>query len=165
MSHTRQGRTFMNVAAGIGAVCMTLIGVSQAQSLPPPSRTVFKCEVAGKVVYSDSPCLGAKQVDVEPTRGANKATGKELTGADVRRERQREGMAEAVRPLTGMDAKQFNVAANRTKLDAGTKAQCSVLDVQIPVAEADERKVVGTDRQDIQAQLLKLRQQFRDLRC
>jgi hypothetical protein len=155
----------MYVAAGTGAVFMTLVGVSQAQSLPPPSRTVFKCDVAGKVVYSDSPCLGARQIDVEPTRGANQATGKELTGVDVRRERQREGMAEAVRPLTGMDAKQFNVAANRTKLDAGTKAQCSILDVQIPAAEADEVKSVGQDRLDVQARLLKLRQQFRDLRC
>ena len=165
MNHTRQVRTSMNVAAGIGAIFMTLVGVSQAQSLPPPSRTVFKCDVAGKVVYSDSPCLGAKQVDVEPTRGANKATGKELTGADVRREQQREGLAEAVKPITGMNAKQFNVATNRTKLDAGARTQCSLLDVQIPAVEVDEAKSAAQDRQDVQARLLKLRQQFRDLRC
>jgi len=34
-----------------------------------PAKTVFKCEENGKVIYSDSPCLGAKTVDVEPPRG------------------------------------------------------------------------------------------------
>ncbi|MEK8086891.1 hypothetical protein WNB94_10760 [Aquabacterium sp. A3] len=42
-----------------------------ATSLPPPSRTVYKCEVGGKVHYADSPCVGAQKVDVTPTRGMN----------------------------------------------------------------------------------------------
>lgn len=58
----------------LGLFCwLTLVplgaSMALAQSLPPSSRTVFKCEVAGKVVYSDTPCLGASKVDVEPTRG------------------------------------------------------------------------------------------------
>ncbi len=147
-------------ALGFAIPALTL-----AQTLPPPSRTVFKCDVAGKVVYSDSPCLGATKIDVEPTRGANQTTGKELTGADVRRERQREGLAEAVRPITGMDAQQFNVAANRTKLTSEAQGKCRKLDTQIPAAEADATKAIGLENPDAQVRLLKLRQQFRDLRC
>jgi hypothetical protein len=165
MNRTRPLSFSPNVAAGIGAICMTLVVASQAQSLPPPSRTVFKCEVAGKVVYSDSPCLGARKVDVEPTRGADKSTGKERVGADVSRERQREAFAEAVKPITGMNAKQFDIATNRTKLTGEAQSQCRKLDAQIPEAEADEAKAVGPDRQDAQVRLLKLRQQFRDRRC
>jgi hypothetical protein len=165
MNRTRLISFSPNVGTCIGAICMTLVVASQAQTLPPPSRTVFKCEVAGKVVYSDSPCLGARKVDVEPTRGADKSTGKERVGADVSRERQREGLADALKPITGMNAKQFNVATNRTKLNAEAQAECRKLDVQIPVAEADEAKAVAPDRQAVQVHLLKLRQQFKDLRC
>lgn len=150
----------------IGVFCSMAVGTAAlAQPLPPPSRTVFKCEAAGKVVYSDSPCLGAKTVDVEPTRGADKITGKGLTGPDVQRERTREQFAEALRPLTGMDSKQLDAAGRRMKLTAEGQAQCRRLDAQIPAAEADEARATGASRQDVQVRLLKLRQQFRDLRC
>lgn len=150
----------------IGVFCSLVVStVAPAQSLPPPSRTVFKCEAAGKVVYSDSPCLGAKTVDVEPTRGADKITGKPRIGPDVQRERTREQFAEAVRPVTGLDAKQLDTAGRRLKLTADGQAQCGRLDTQIPAAEADEARATGTSRQEVQVRLLKLRQEFRDLRC
>lgn len=57
--------------------------VAHAQSLPPPAKTVFKCEENGRVVYSDSPCLGAKTVDVEPPRGVSRLSGHERVNAQV----------------------------------------------------------------------------------
>lgn len=75
-----------------------------ATKLPPPSRTVYKCEVGGKVHYSDMPCVGVQKVDVTPTRGMNKSTKRELTGSDVRREVFHEQLSDAVRPITGMNA-------------------------------------------------------------
>ena len=153
-------------ATAIGAFCsLVMCTVALAQSLPPPSRTVFKCDVAGRVVYSESPCLGAKTVDVEPTRGADKITGKRLSGPDVQRERTREQFAEGLRPLTGMSSKQLDTAGRRQKLTASGQAQCGRLDTQIPAAEADEARATGTSRDEVQGRLLKLRQQFRDLRC
>ena len=77
-----------------------------AQKLPPPSRTVFKCEVGSKVVYSDSPCLGAQRIEVEPTRGLNKSTGTEEVGKDVRQELQNEQIAEALKPVFGETAQE-----------------------------------------------------------
>ena len=68
-------------------ICMIMAStLGHAQKLSPVSRTVFKCQVAGKTVYSDSPCLGAKQIDVEPTRGLNQTSGRVRVGADVARE-------------------------------------------------------------------------------
>lgn len=81
---TQAKRPRFAFAVGLVLACSIVLAVAAfAQSLPPPSRTVFKCEEAGKVVYSDSPCLGARQIDVEPTRGVNQITGKRLTGPDV----------------------------------------------------------------------------------
>ena len=76
---------------------------STAQKLPAPSREVFKCEHGGKVVYSDAPCLGAKKVDIEPTRGLDKQSGQVRRGADVRQERLSEQITEAYRPIFGDD--------------------------------------------------------------
>jgi len=53
--------------------------------------------------------VGAQKLDVTPTRGMNKSTGRELTGANVRREVFREQLSDAVRPITGMNAQQVEL--------------------------------------------------------
>jgi hypothetical protein len=136
-----------------------------SQKLPPTSRSVFKCEVAGKVVYSDAPCLGAQKIDVEPTRGLSKTSGREQVGNDVRREQNREMFAEAVRPLTGMDAKQLDVQGRRMKLTADVQRECRRLDAEIPVAEKQERLVKQQALADVQAQLFRMRRSFREQGC
>ena len=150
-------------------LAMAMLALTQqafAGGLPPPSRTVYKCEEAGKVHYSDSPCLGAKKVDVTPTRGLDKSSGRELTGADAQRERQREQFSDAVRPITGMDPQQFQQAGRRMKLSADAQRQCQVLDRTMPGAEDTERRAQGTpDLKAAQLSLYKLRKQHRDLGC
>jgi hypothetical protein len=103
---------------------------SIAQSLPAPSRTVYKCNVNGKMLYSDSPCLGAERLEIEPSRGVGRTT-----GPDVQRERNKEMLAEAIRPLTGMNAKQFEVQSRRIKLTAAAQRECQALDVDLPAKE------------------------------
>ncbi|MCE4555649.1 DUF4124 domain-containing protein [Pelomonas cellulosilytica] len=137
-----------------------------AQGLPHPSRTVYRCESEGKVIYSDEPCLGAKKVDVEPTRGLNKSTGQELQGRDVRNERFRETVADAAQPLTGMDAKQFDQAGRRQRLSAADQRQCRLLDQRLPAAEAAERAAkAGAELVAAQRQVFELRKAYRTLRC
>jgi hypothetical protein len=136
-----------------------------AQTLPAPSRTVYKCEVNGKVVYSDEPCLGAKKVDVEPTRGLDKSSGRSRVGNDVQRERQREAMASALQPITGMDSKQFDRAGRRNQLPVESQRACKQLDQEIPSLEVQEAATVGPDKQRIQESLLRARSKFRELRC
>jgi hypothetical protein len=142
-----------------------MVGVG-AQTLPPPSRTVYKCTANGKTHYSDAPCLGAQKVDVEPTRGLNRLSDRERTGADVQRERQREMFAEAVRPITGMSNEQFDRAARRSRLPPEQQKLCQQLDRQLPTAEQKERLAHdATERTAAQSELFHLRKTYRDSRC
>lgn len=139
-----------------------------AQQLPPPSRTVYKCEAGGKTHYSDSPCLGAKKIEVEPTRGLDRSSGRRRQGADFQREHAREAFATAVKPLTGMDARQLDRAGRRMQLAPDAQKACRRLDLEIPrleVAEIEQLRLQGEKLKALQAQLLAARRQFRELRC
>lgn len=116
-------------------------------------------------MYSDLPCLAAKRIDVEPTRGLATNPGRDPVGSDVRREQQREGFANAVRPLTGLDAKQFEVQGRRMKLTADAQRECRSLDAAIPAAELEEQHLGKERGGEVQSRLLVMRQRFRDLRC
>ena len=146
-----------------GACCTA--AATFAQTLPPASRTVYKCQDANKTYYSDSPCLGAQRVDLQPTRGMDSSSGREMHGKDVQHEKQREAMAEALRPLTGMDAKQLNRAGRRAKLLPDVERQCRRLDREIPQAEQTERLAKGEDLRASQLRLLNLRSSYRSQGC
>lgn len=150
----------------LAAACLVSATASAlAQKLPAPSRTVYKCEVNGKVVYSDDPCVGAQKMEIEPTRGVNRTTGVKREGADVRREHQREGFAEAVRPITGMDAKQMDKAGRRMKLQPEAQRECRWLDSAIPAQENKERLARAHEREATQRELHTMRVRARELRC
>lgn len=136
-----------------------------AQKLPPPSRTVFKCQEVGKTVYSDAPCLGAKLIDVEPTRGLNKSSGRVQIGADVQHEQHREMIAEALRPLSGLDAKQLAVQGRRRKLSLEDQMDCRRLDGDMSAAQQDEKNATQSDLKEVQMKLYQLRKRFQKLGC
>ena len=139
--------------------------IAQTSRLPPTSRTVYKCEVAGKAIYSDAPCLGAKKIDVEPTRGLSRFSGHERVGADVQHEHSREIFAEAVRPLTGLDAKQLQAQGRRMKLTASEQSECRRLDMEIPAAELEEKNPGKQTLTEVRTRLLNLRKRSRDMAC
>lgn len=155
------------LATTLLAVTMFAIArAAQAQSLPAPTRTVYKCQDGPHTYYADSPCLGATRVDVTPTRGLDKATGQQRQGADVQRERQREQIAEMVQPVTGMNAQQLAQFGRRNKLAPEAQQECRRLDTALPQAEQAERAAQdGSARQSAQQTLFKLRQRFHELRC
>ena len=134
--------------------------ISSAQTLPVPSRSICKCSANGVMSYSDAPCLGAERLEIEPTRGVGRKEGR-----DVQQERHREMFAEAVRPLTGLNAKQLDVQGRRIKLLPDIQRECRALDAQIPSAERDEGKATGERLNLIRGGLFILRQRQRDLRC
>ena len=147
-------------------ICMAMAPVlTHAQKLPPVSRTVFKCQVAGKTVYSDAPCLGAQQIDVEPTRGLDQLSGRRHVGADVMNEQGREALAEAVRPLTGMDAKQLAVQGRRSKLSSDALHECRRLDTDMAAVKQDEKVASGAELSDVQVKLFQMRKRFKELGC
>lgn len=136
-----------------------------AQKLPPPSRTVFKCESAGKLVYSDSPCEGATRIDVQPTRGLNKSSGTERIGEDVRAERHNEMMADALRPVLGESPEERTIRHRRAKLKPEQAKRCYGLDREIAAAEAQERSASSANLKAVQSRLFGLRQDFRAGGC
>lgn len=145
-------------------IFIPLLAWSQSSTLPAPSRTVFKCNASGKMVYSDEPCRGAERLDITPTRGLNQITGKERTGSDVAKEKYREMFSDALKPVTGLNREQYEATHRRFKLSAEDKKACSNLDTLLEKlekkggsgvefkAEQDEEKYVA-------------RKKFRDLRC
>ena len=136
-----------------------------AQKVPPASRTVYKCESEGKVIYADSPCLGARKVDVEPTRGLNRSTGAERVGADVRKERQNEQVAQALKPIFNETAEQRVKRHHRAKLKPDVRSRCGRLDDRIAEAEDNERKTTGSELPAAQKDLFNLRVEYRNLQC
>jgi hypothetical protein len=163
-THTNMQKLYQGSYVVILVLSTTAI-LAQGVSLPPPSRTVYKCVVNKKTVYTDEPCIGAEKVDVEPTRGLNKSTGRELTGSDVARERRNEFVAESLKPLTGMNAQQFEQAKHRTKLSAEAKSECAALDQRIAQQEAEDRTSVGDAKTNVQRGLFASRKRFRELGC
>jgi hypothetical protein len=131
-----------------------------AQTLSAPSRSVYKCSINGSTSYSDAPCMGAERLEIEPTRGVGKTSGR-----DVQHERHREMVAEAIRPLTGRDAKQLDIQGRRMKLPVEAQRECRSLDVRIPFAERDERRATPEQRDMVKVSLFNLRQRQRSLRC
>lgn len=150
--------TMRRMAIGLSFAAVSAASCPQTLSLP--SRSVYKCSANGKTTYSDAPCLGAQRLDIEPTRGVG---GRE--GHDVQRERHREMFAEALRPLTGMNAKQLDLHGRRMKLSPAAKHECRSLDAQTPATERDEAQATGQRRELLKVNLLNLRQRQRELRC
>lgn len=142
-----------------------IIEFAISQNLPAPSREVFRCEEKGKIVYSDTPCVGAKKIDVEPTRGFNKDTGQERIGNDVRREQHTEIMANALHPILGETPEQYKKRQKRFKLSPQDRTECYSLDGRIENAEQAEKNATKQNLTKIQVELFRLRTSFRNLQC
>jgi hypothetical protein len=158
-------RSSLTIALVVFVYAFQAAPLLRAQSLPPPSRIMYKCVIKGTTTYSDTPCLGATRIDVEPTRGISKLSGTERLGNDVARERYRENLAEALHPLTGMDAKQFATATRRNPLSGTAKLECRQLDESMPVMEDEEKRVAQPMLRDVQTRLYRMRLRFKELGC
>lgn len=148
------------------AASLLLAALPVHAQLPAQSRTIYKCEVDGKVAYTDQPCLGAQRLDVVVTRGVDKLSGTVRRGADVAREQRQEGFARALKPLTGMNEQQFATASRRQLLDAGSQRECRTLEASILDNEQRERRSRAREAMDaLQHETLALRQRYHKLGC
>jgi hypothetical protein len=144
------------------ALCLALLAApAYSQSLPKPSRTIFKCEANGKIVYSDEPCLGAKRIDAQPTRGADSYSGTRRIGEDVRREQWRESLVGALRPISGVDAQQFDALVRRRGLGANAQQECRQLEREIVQLEKAETAA----NEALQRELFASRKRYKEIRC
>jgi len=140
-------------------------GVWSQSQLPPPNRTIYKCQVKGTISYSDEPCVGAQRLEATPTRGVDRLSGSARTGSDVSKEVRSEQFAQAIRPLTGMSAAQFGTAVRRHPLDATTQHECHQLGPAILKLEQAERHASAAVIAPIQQDLFVLRKQYQKRGC
>jgi hypothetical protein len=141
------------------------LAVAQTKTVPPPAKTVYKCVVAGKVTYSDDPCLGAVRMDVEPTRGVDKISGKSQVSSELQQKKLVEALDTATIPLTGLTTEQRDVMRRRASLTPVERSECSLIDGQVAAWERRERAAVPADLPDIQRNLFGWRKQYREKNC
>ena len=140
----------------------TLLAVA---ALAVQAQPVYKCQSIGSVGYSNEPCLGGRLVDTTPTQGLDKSSGRSLKGADVSRSEGRKAFADAVKPITGMDAAQLAQAGKRQKLETNAQRECAVLDSQLPAQEIDARATDKSVAARAEIELFESRKRFRDFGC
>lgn len=153
-----------SVAALLG-FSFILAATSALAQLPAPTRTVYKCQIDGKIRYSDEPCVGARRIDVTPTRGVDRLSGSARTGKDVAREIWSEQFSEALKPISGMSAAEFSAASRRNSLSGNSQRECRQLEIAILVSEKKEQSASKPYVQSIQQELFILRKRFKVLGC
>ena len=136
----------------IGVVLWSLAAWAQAQSAP-----TYKCVTAGKIAYSDQPCVGAQIVDTTPTQGLDKISGTSKKGADVRNTETNKLMADGLKPLFNETPEQRSTRHRRSNLAASDKLECAGLDGQITGKRAIDAREEVT--------LYKARKRYKDLKC
>lgn len=129
------------------------------------AQQVYRCESGGHVSYSHEPCLGAQAIDTTPTQGLDKWTGKTQQHRDIRNENFQRGLAQAIRPITGLSPEEFKVSAQRQKLSASDQLHCKLLDQRLPSLTRSAAQASPARKSQAEAALYEARQQFRDLRC
>lgn len=145
------------------ALLAAVVAVTAAQV----SAQVYRCEVGGKTVYSDAPCLAAKRVDVTPTRGADSWTGKQQKGTHAIREDMNHAFDDALKPLTGLSRDQMDAERRRYRngVTPADKAECQRLESATAALEKREQRTEGAQREQTQLELFKARQRYHGLKC
>ncbi len=147
----------LHALGAILAICSGTAAIAQP--------VVYRCETAGKVAYSDSPCVGAKVIDATPTQGMDKMAGRSRKGREVQRDEFNRQLDGAIRPLTSRSHEDMNVLRKRVYLPAKDQQQCARLDGLLPTLEADAQAAKGEARARADVDLYKVRKQFFDLKC
>ncbi len=140
-----------------------LLLVSSLCAAAPP--TVYRCETGGKINYAEAPCVGGKVVDVTPTQGADRMTGRSRKGSDVQREEYRTLLDDATRPLHGLSHGEMDVIRRRQKLSREDQAQCESLDRQVTALEIQAAKVAGGAKGQADVELYQARRRAFNLKC
>ncbi len=138
-----------------------LLAAFSASAAPP----VYRCETAGKVSYSDAPCVGAKVIDATPNQGIDQMSGKSRKGRDVQRTEINHAFDDALRPLTGKSREQMDVMRQRIKLSARDQGECRQLDARLPEIEEATRRDTGASKAKADVALYQARKRYFDLKC
>jgi len=141
---------------------LPLIFLAAAALAAPP---VYRCESAGKIGYSDAPCVGATTVDVTPTQGADKLTGSSRKGKEVRTTEFHNVLDKSLQRITGKSHDEMDVMRRRFKRNAQDQSECTRLDGQLPDLEGASASATGGAKGRADVALYQARKRFFDLKC
>lgn len=140
---------------------LLLLAAHSASAASP----VYRCETAGKVSYSDAPCVGAKVIDATPNQGVDQMSGTSRKGRDVQRTELNHAFDDALRPLTGKSRDEMDVMRRRAKLSPREQGECRQLDARLPELEATIRHDTGASKARADVDLYQARKRYFDLKC
>jgi hypothetical protein len=150
------------VLAGGVATGVALVLPLDAASQSPAGTTVFKCETAGQVIYTDTPCTDAHKVD------ALRIHGGAATAPSAERLPDRAGAARmqsgSIDPWRRV-ASQTPYAMTRASYGKGVNPECPHLAQRMARVEAEEQTATSRTIGLIQERLAVQRHWYRQLGC
>jgi hypothetical protein len=134
-------------------------------TLASAAQPVYRCETAGKVSYSDSPCVGAQVIDATPNEGVDKMSGKSRKSSALQRTELNRAMDDALKPLTGKSRDEMDVLRHRVRLSSQEQMECARLDRQLPSLESDTQTRDTKTKAEADVRLYQTRKRYFDLKC
>lgn len=150
------------VLAGSVATGVALVLPLDAASQSSAGATVFKCETAGRVIYTDTPCADAHKVDALRIQGgAAPAPGAERTPNRAGDARVQSGSMDPWRRV----ASQPPYAMTRASYGTSVNPECPHLAQRMARVEAEEQTATSRTIGLIQERLAVQRHWYRQLGC
>lgn len=129
------------------------------------AQQVYRCEVNGKVSYSNEPCQGAKVVNTTPAQSSDRTSGQQRKDMDALKAELERNNATKTRVLTAKAPEDPEVAKRRENLTPLAKHNCSLLDQSLPQLRENAAHGTPENKEKADIQLYKARKAFQDLRC
>jgi hypothetical protein len=139
---------------GLAALCALAAAAAVAlpaasQTLPPSPRMVFKCEQAGRVVYTDQPCSGAQKSELLRVHAPPPEAGVQLYSSVA----------------APVDSQQMALTERPPRVAGTPRAECPHLAQRIALVEAEEQRATSQNIRMIQERLGVQRNRYNELGC
>ena len=149
-----RGETVRVGLASFGLVLGALILPTEAASQKPDRRTVFRCETAGHISYSDAPCPDAEKINPIRLRGVNPPTAPNRMAY----------RAPGHRPPSD-SVPSYAVERHTARFEPGVNPECPHLAQRMALVEAEERSATAHTIATLQERLAVQRHWYKQLGC
>ena len=148
-----------------GIIATLAMAACLSMTLPAMAQQVYRCEVNGKVSYSNEPCQGAKVVNTTPAQSSDKTSDQQQKNLDTLKAELERNNATKTRALAAKTPEDPEVAKRRENLTPLAKHSCSLLDQSLPQLRENAAHGTPENKEKADIQLYKARKAFQDLRC
>ncbi|MGH8667355.1 MAG: hypothetical protein ACREUX_24105 [Burkholderiales bacterium] len=160
MDPRRSAKAFTGFAGLCIALGALLLPTHAAASQAPGGRTIFRCETAGQVSYTDAPCPDAEKVDPIRLPGVNRPATPDRMAYHAPSD---DGSGATWRPSAVERRKSIELRAAR--LAPGVNPECPHLAQRMALVETEQQVANGHNIGVIQERLAVQRHWYRQLGC